>query len=267
MTKIEWDKAGERRIQTGVDRGVIYPPSGPGVPWNGLTSVEESGARETEASYLDGVKFLERQTPGEFTGTLKAYTYPDELDELVGVTSYAPGVNIHDQSPKTFGLSYRTRIADDLQGVDAGYELHIVYNVFAAPDTKSFATLGETVTPTDFSWALTASPQRITGFRPTAHLSFDSTEIYGPALEAIEEMLYGTDLADPILPDLQTMIALFFAEGMIAIVDNGNGTWTATAPAEVISMLDSETFQITDVDATFLDADTYQISTSELTEA
>ena len=34
---VKWDTIGERRFETGVDRGVLYPTSGMGVPWNGLT--------------------------------------------------------------------------------------------------------------------------------------------------------------------------------------------------------------------------------------
>lgn len=266
MTQIQWDQKGERKFQAGVDRGVLYPPDGPGVAWNGLTSVEESSDRETTAYYLDGAKFLERQTPGEFAGVLKAFTYPDELDLVTGVTTFAPGVDVHDQPPQSFGLSYRTRLGDDVEGVDAGYRLHIIYNVRAVPDSRVFSTLGENATPSDFSWTLTATPARLTGYRPTAHVSFDSTKLYPPALAALEAKLYGTDVADASLPIFADLIALFVSVGMIFITDNGDGTWTASAPDSVISMLDAETFQITHVDATFLDAATYEISTSELTK-
>ena len=47
MSRIEWDKAGEKFYETGVDRGVLYPQNSDGtyaqgVGWNGLTSVNQS---------------------------------------------------------------------------------------------------------------------------------------------------------------------------------------------------------------------------------
>ena len=46
MTKLEWDKVDERLYEVGLDHGVLYVPSTPGVydngfAWNGLVSLEE----------------------------------------------------------------------------------------------------------------------------------------------------------------------------------------------------------------------------------
>ena len=47
MSKIVWDKTGERFYETGVDHAVLYPISAAGlynkgVPWNGITAITES---------------------------------------------------------------------------------------------------------------------------------------------------------------------------------------------------------------------------------
>ena len=48
MSKLEWDKTGERQYEVGVDHGVIYPYDSDssayaaGEAWNGLISVSES---------------------------------------------------------------------------------------------------------------------------------------------------------------------------------------------------------------------------------
>ena len=47
MAKLEWDKTGERFVENGVSKGVLYPQSSDGtypqgVAWNGLTAVNES---------------------------------------------------------------------------------------------------------------------------------------------------------------------------------------------------------------------------------
>ena len=62
MSKITWDKTGERTYETGVDRGVLYPigengtyPKG--VAWNGLSAVTESpSGAEANAIYADNIK-------------------------------------------------------------------------------------------------------------------------------------------------------------------------------------------------------------------
>ena len=63
MSKLVWDKVGERLYETGVSKGVLYPQSSgaypKGVAWNGLTAVNESpeGA-EPNAMYADNIKYL-----------------------------------------------------------------------------------------------------------------------------------------------------------------------------------------------------------------
>ena len=47
MSRIVWDKTGERFYETGVDRAVLYPISSAGlynkgVPWNGITGTRRA---------------------------------------------------------------------------------------------------------------------------------------------------------------------------------------------------------------------------------
>lgn len=46
MSKLVWDKVGERLYETGVSKGVVYPQEGSAYPkgtaWNGLTAINES---------------------------------------------------------------------------------------------------------------------------------------------------------------------------------------------------------------------------------
>ncbi len=48
MTRLVWDQLGDRVYETGLDRGVLYFTDGGGVPWNGLTSVEERSTRDID---------------------------------------------------------------------------------------------------------------------------------------------------------------------------------------------------------------------------
>jgi len=208
MTMIDWDKVGERRFETGVDRGVLYLPDGSAVPWNGLTEVSEARGREVKSYYLDGIKFLDHHVPGAFSGKIKAFTYPDELEVTMGNAEFAPGVVVHDQPASLFNLSYRTRIGNDLEGTDHGYKVHILYNLTASASDVAFASVGADVTPQVFEWNLTGTPATMWGIRPTSHVSVDSRKASSELLTALEAMLYGTAEVDPALPGIVELLAM-----------------------------------------------------------
>src|SRR3954447_11230823 len=122
MTALEWDQVGERVYETGVDHGVLYPqaPGGDypdGFAWNGLTTVTESptGA-ESNAQYADNIKYLNLISAEEFGATLEAFTYPEEFAEFDGLAVPQPGVVVGQQPRKSFGLSYRTQLGNDIEG-------------------------------------------------------------------------------------------------------------------------------------------------------
>lgn len=264
MTQLAWDQVGERRFETGVDRGVLYLPDGGGIAWSGLTGVDENSEDTSTPFYLDGIKYLNAESIGDFKAVLKALTYPDEFEPFIGIGSFGDGLMIGEQPTKRFGLSYRTRIGDDLSGIDAGYKIHILYNVSATPSVNNYQSLGAQIAPLEFSWALSTSPMIVSGHRPTAHIVIDSTKLDLDILGGLESILYGTDSTDPSLPTLAEFLDLLETWQSITITDNGDGTWTASSigPDDLIVMLDDTTFQINKADATYLDEDTYEISTT-----
>jgi hypothetical protein len=201
MTALAWDKVGDRRYETGVDHGVLYLPNGTAVAWNGLTAVSETRTREVKSYFIDGIKYLDYHVPGTYTAQLSAFTYPDELETLLGNPNWAPGVVIYDQHAKPFHLSYRTRVGNDLDGLDHGYKIHLVYNVLAVPGDVEMASLADNVEPTTFTWALTGVPNAMVGIRPTNHISVDSRTLAPAKLTLLEEMIYGSASgADAHLP-------------------------------------------------------------------
>lgn len=194
MTSLVWDKVGERRYEAGLDRGVLYKSDSSGVAWNGLVSVDEALDDITaEPRMFDGVKYLDEPVVGDFAATLTAFTYPDEFMEYEGIESMGDGLYVGDQQPKRFGLTYRTLVGNDVEGTDHGYQVHIIYNLTAVPSTLTYSTLSETVSPNNFSWSLTAVPEPVPGFRPTAHFILDSRFLPGDILAVIEDILYGSD--------------------------------------------------------------------------
>jgi len=208
MTKLEWNTVGERRYETGVDRGVLYLFDGRAVPWNGLTSVSETMDSDVRTVFLDGIKFLDHHVSGSYSFNLKAFTYPDEFDELTGLSSVVPGVIFHDQNFKLFNLSYRTRVGNDVQGIDHGYKIHLLYNLLAVPGDVEFQTITETVEPNSFEWTLTGTPPRMFGARPTNHISLDSRAIAPELLNTFESMLYGSDTHNAFMPSLTQVIEI-----------------------------------------------------------
>jgi len=261
MASLVWDQVGSRFYEAGVDRGVLYLSGGNGVAWNGLISVNESAPETNRVPvYFDGIKYADVVGLGEFAGSLKAYTYPDEFLEFEGILEIGNGLFVTNQRSGRFGLSYRTLVGDDVDGIDQGYKIHILYNLSATPSAKSYQTISE-IKPIEFEWAITSIPDYIPGFQPTSHLIIDTRSMAPSLLQDIEDSLYGTDFDDAKLPDLSTLTSFIDAWVIIRIVDNFNGTWTATGPDNLISMLDATTFQIIQANAIYLDTDTYMVST------
>ena len=197
MSKLVWDQTGERYYETGVKMGVLYPQSvsgtyPKGVAWNGLTAVTESpSGAEATPLYADDIKYLNLYSAEEFGATIEAYTYPDEFAECDGSAEVAAGVTIGQQNRKAFGLCYRTTIGNDTDGNDHGYKLHIIYGAMASPSEKAYATINDSPEAITFSWEITTTPVSVSGFKPTASVTIDSTKVDGAKLKQLEAILYG----------------------------------------------------------------------------
>ena len=266
MAKIAWDKTGERFYENGVSQGVFYCEDCTGVPWNGLISVDHDSVDDVDPLYIDGIKYSDIVTLGDFTGKITAFTYPDAFLEYEGIWEDQQGFFLDNQPKRRFGLSYRTEISNDL-GASIGYKIHLLYNLLAVPADKSYETLSLDTEPGEFEWNVSAVPEVIDGFRPTAHVILDSRKIDQFLLSDIEDLIYGDENSDAILPDLNGLVRFAQKWGRLIITLNEDGSWTATTPLEgIITMIDETTFEITSETATYLDAETYTISSSEKNE-
>lgn len=203
MTALVWDQVGERRYETGLDKGVLYLPDGTAIPWNGLLSVVEKNDADTTSVYYEGSQINELvSVSGGFLGTLKALTYPDEFQFLEGYGVLTEGVFIGNQRPTFFDLSYRTVVGNDVDGTDFGYKIHILYNVLAIPNDRNYETIAADPNLINFEWDIFAVPQEIPGMDPSAHAIIDSRVIDPDLLSDLEDLLYGTPEADPDLPTM-----------------------------------------------------------------
>jgi hypothetical protein len=244
MTALEWDLVSERFYETGVDHGVLYPQSGAGdypdgFAWNGLTTVTESpSGAEANPQYADNIKYLNLYSAEEFGGTIEAFTYPAEFAECDGTAVPSPGVSVGQQNRKAFGLAYRSRLGNDVDGTDHGYKLHLVYGATASPSEKAYATINDSPESITFSWDFATVPVAWSGGKPTSLIVIDSTEVDAAALATLEGILFGDADSDARLPLPNEVVDLL--GGAVTTVDMdlaanqptfANATGVVTLPA------------------------------------
>lgn len=222
MTALLWDQVGQRFYETGVDHGVLYIPDSGGVydqgfAWNGLVSVTESpSGAEPNPQYADNIKYLNLQSYEEFGGTVEAFTYPPEFGQCDG-TATQDGAIIGQQTRKVFGLSYRTKVGNDLNP-DLGFKIHMIWGALASPSEKPYTTVNDSPEAVQFSWEFTTTPVPITGFKPTSYICIPTLDVDSAALTALMDLLYGTVGTDPSLPSPDEVLALL------------DGTFTSVFP-------------------------------------
>jgi hypothetical protein len=237
---LTWDGTGEKVYETGVDHGVLYPINlstglyDDGFAWNGLTAVNEkpSGAAANK-TYADNILYSNIRSAELFAGTIEAYTFPDEFGDCDGTNAPATGVTVGQQTRRTFGLCYRTKVGNDVSG-DLGFKLHLVYGATAAPSEKDYATVNDSPAAVQFSWDFDCTPVPLTGLNPTCILVIDSTKVNETALNDLLDDLYGTVGTAPILPDPDTVLAFFTGSitNITLTAATFNGAHTITIPTQ-----------------------------------
>lgn len=237
MKRIEWVDA---PYECGVDQGVFYPSSGAGMPWDGLVDVAYSPDGGTlDSLYRDGQKFFVDEPMQEnFKATIHAVTCPDIVFDA----------ELTQTRKKIFGFSYRV-------GTENGHMVHLVYNAHIDPDSILYQP--NTVAP--ISFGISAAPISVPNSRPSAHLVVDTGKASVEAISALEDILYGSGSSNARLPLPAEVITLFANNMAFKVVDNGDGTWTATSTNGSIVMLDATTFQITTDSAVWVDTNTYTL--------
>lgn len=268
MPTITWDQVGTRRFESGVDRGVLYPPSGEGVPWSGLTSVVEKMRADVEGVYFDGRRIGNAITYGEYSADLSCITYPIEFEFLQGSAELRRGIQVGDQPLQTFGLCYRTLIGDDVNGDEAAYKLHMVYNLVAVPSDKTYTSKGDDPSLVEYSYALTAIPEDVPGYRPTAQIVVQSDKVYPWLMEELEARLYGSGYQPARMIPLGEMVKFLREWARIKITYNeAAGTWSATTDwPGIISFPTVDSFRLDGANASFKDTSDSEYIITDLVE-
>lgn len=228
MAAITWDGTGERKYESGVSHGVLYPMNSDGtyatgVAWNGLISVSNSpdGAEPNEL-WADNMKYAILRSAETLSLTIEAYTYPPEFEPCDGMVTpssgnkTATGMIIGQQARQAFGFCYRTEVGTDANN-NAGYKLHLVYGCTATPSDKDYETINDNPDAITFSWDIDTVPYSFpnqtayANYKPVSEIVLDSIAVGDTKMAAIEALLYGGDNADPQLPTPVTVISTLTA--------------------------------------------------------
>lgn len=236
IARLTWD---ERQYEWGVDRGVFYPPSGPGEAWNGLIAVVEDPLESDEKfRYIDGTKRPYNRRVGEFAGTIEAVSYPPSF--------YSDMLT---QRRSIFGMTYRTKSADSFQ-------LHLVYNLLVSPIARRHELNFTDV----YRMKFTTKPLEVPNAKRSAHLIVDGTIAYSSAVAQLEDLLYGSEGNEPQLPTPQEVFDVIEENSILMVIDHGDGTFTVTGPDSAILFPGPTEFEITWPSAVYIDTDTYTIT-------
>ena len=218
MSKLEWDKSGEREYQSGVSNGVLFVqnPDGtykPGVAWNGLTSASDnSEGGEPNAFWADNMKYAALYSPEDPKGKVKCYMYPDEFEECLGHATPAPGAIVHGQKHTPFGFCYRTEIGSDTTP-EKGYILHFIYGCVAQVGDVEYNTQDDNPELLEFEFDFDCTPVVVSGLtKPTAHFEVNSINAGSAKMTTIENKVYGSDNSNSAMPDPDWLITTLNAQ-------------------------------------------------------
>jgi len=208
------------------------------VVWDGLVSVSEVADGDELGRYIDGVKTYQSYKSSEFAGVIEAFSYPDAFytDILTQARS------------ESFGVSYRVQNADE-------YSIHLIYNVKIPRGEISYNQ--SEVEP--FRWGFTTMPVFVPDAKKSAHLIIRVDAAYSWTVQALENVLYGTQAADARLPTPEEVFEIFEENSILRIIDNGDGTWTASGPDDVVKLLDPTTFEIDWPSAVFISSEAFTV--------
>lgn len=261
MTRLIWNTVGERFYEMGLDRGVLFVGDDAGIPWNGLVSVDETpSGGESRSYYLDGVKYLNLSGKEEFEGSIAAFYSPPEFDECDGVKQSRPGLYLSQQPRKSFGLSYRTKIGNDLNGLEHGYKIHVVYNMLATPANRNYASLDDNPEAPLLNWSFTTKPIFAPGVGYVAHMVANTLTATPYSIQTLEDILYGDDDQFSRLPTVEEMLGIFEDAQPMAVTDMGDGIFTIAGSGLAVQLIGEEQYQITSDTVVIIDEDTAEIS-------
>lgn len=218
MARINWDVEGQKFYELGVSKGVLFVKDsegyGAGVPWYGLTAVNENPTGgEAQDLWADDILYASFRSTERYEATIEAFTYPNEFAVCDGSAEIVPGAYLGQQGRKRFGFAFVTKIGSDADDSEpSAYRLHIVYGASAKPSGKDHSTINDSPDAATMSWKIDTLPVAVTGHKPTATFELDSRTVDAEKLKQIEDLLYGTETDEPKLPMPDEIIKILTAK-------------------------------------------------------
>jgi hypothetical protein len=87
-----------------------------------------------------------------------------------------------------------------------------MYGLTVSPSERPYATINESTEGISFSWEFSSLPVPVTGAKPTAKLTIDSTKFTPEKMAALEAVLYGDESNEATLPKPDEVRALLVGE-------------------------------------------------------
>lgn len=205
MSKLEWDQPQKRHYHTGVSNVVLfvqnrYGEYEKGVAWNGFTGIDDNASGgEVNAIWADNMKYAVIQSAEDLEGKLDVLQYPIEFAQCNGEYQPVPGLFFTSQPRRAFALVYRTEIGTDTDK-EAGHMLHFLYGARVKPSTAERSTINDNPDAAKFSFDFYTVPIKIPGYKPSSKVQVNSLRCSLGQMNAIENIIYGTDHSEPRLP-------------------------------------------------------------------
>ena len=181
MSRIEWGTKTQDRYVSGVSRGVFYDDSGKAHPWDGLISITEKPqtVEPTPVYNSLGLKYDLHGNVSEKKHSLVCYTYPEAMDEYLGMEYVdSIGAIVDERPPRKFNMSYRS-------DHDGFYVIHVLLGQIATFGELAHTTDAQMPGISNISMNLEGTSHEVYG---TSHLMFDSRN---PITASVEPLLYG----------------------------------------------------------------------------
>ena len=226
MANIIWDQESYRHYDTGVknlvfayERSTESPTSGSDAeakPWVGVTAINESpsGAEETKL-YADDDQYFTMYSPESYACTIEAYQFPDAFYKALGVVTNNTAA-FEFQPHKRFNIAYITTVGNDVEGIDFGRRLHIVYNLYAKLSAENNSTINDSPEAMTFSFECESLPIAYNGYEDISTITIDEKVLnsegnweLNPKFTAVMGMVYGTDAnteANPPVAEIRPFI-------------------------------------------------------------
>lgn len=217
MAALQWDEQSKKTYQLGIHKVVLFVADSTsesgyatGVAWNGVSAVNESpSGAETTDIYANDAKYGSFRSAEQYGGTIEAYTSPEEFDACDGSAEIAPGVVVHQQNRKAFGLAFMNTIGNDTAGMDYAEVLHLVYNATASPSETNHETVNDSPDVSPLSWEFDTTPVNVPGYKPSSHFEFRSDRMNTTDWQNLLDKVHGTTSTESTLPTPAEIISMF----------------------------------------------------------